>query len=474
MELHAGVRARGLRARGPLLPRGRAPHAEGELGQGDRPHQPHRRAPDPRGGRLHRLPQVRARVPDPLHRHARRPERPQRQAHRHPGVRLHEVHRLPAVRRRLPGRLPPHGGNRLQGPRGILPHQPAGRGQAARGTGREIARSASRNYSERHCNPFILFPLSTAPSPPGGSLMVRTTVVGNYPRVGDTFEEQSLRRAIARFDKGEIDAAQLREAEREVTEAALREQNEAGIDVVTDGQIGWYDSQSHIARGFGGIEVDGLVRYFDTNTYYRQPVVRGAVAWKQPILVDEWKFAQAHSRAPVKAVLTGPLTLASLALDKHYGKKKALTLDLASALGEEVGALVRAGASHVQIDEPALTRYPKDLSLAVEGLERVRARKGSTPLTLFTYFGDVAPIYEDVVHAPADLIGFDLVQGAATWSSIAKQGSKKPLVLGVIDARNTKKEDPADVAKKVLSLKDSVDLKSSYLSPSNGLEFLPG
>ncbi len=303
--------------------------------------------------------------------------------------------------------------------------------------------------------------------------MVRTTVVGSYPRVGDTHEEQSLRRAIARVDKGDADAASLRDAEREVTKAALREQNDAGIDLVTDGQIGWYDSQSHIARSFGGIETNGLVRYFDTNTYYRQPVVQGAVAWKAPILVDDWKFATANSKAPVKAVLTGPLTLASLALDKHYGKKKALTLDLATALGEEVGALVRAGASHVQIDEPALTRYPKDLSLAVEGLERVRARKGNTPLTLFTYFGDVARIYEDVVHAPADLIGFDLVQGAATWTSIAKQGSKKPLVLGVIDARNTKKEDPADVAKKVLSLKDSVDLKSSYLSPSNGLEFLP-
>ena len=60
--------------------------------------------------------------------------------------------------------------------------------------------------------------------------MVGTTVVGSYPRIGDRPEEQSLRRAIARFDKGEIDAAQLRTAEREVVKAVLREQNEAGID----------------------------------------------------------------------------------------------------------------------------------------------------------------------------------------------------------------------------------------------------
>src|SRR2546422_10543557 len=161
--------------------------------------------------------------------------------------------------------------------------------------------------------------------------LVQTTVVGNYPRAGDSIEEQSLRRAIARFDKVEIGTDDLRGAERDVVKAVLKEQNDAGIDVVTDGQISWYDSQSHIARRLASVEINGLARYFDTNTYYRQPVVHGAIAWKEPILVDEWKFAQANSKAAVKAVLTGPLTLASLALDKHYRQKKPLAVDLANA-----------------------------------------------------------------------------------------------------------------------------------------------
>src|SRR5437879_10777109 len=303
--------------------------------------------------------------------------------------------------------------------------------------------------------------------------LVRTTVVGNYPRVGDTFEEQSLRRAIARFDKGEIGTDDLRGAERDVVKAVLKEQNDAGVEVVTDGQPSWYDSQSHIARRLASVEINGLARYFDTNTYYRQPVVRGPVAWKEPILADEWKFARANSKAAVKAVLTGPLTLASLALDEHYRNKKRLTLDFANALGEEASALVRAGAAHIQVDEPILTRHPEDLSLAVEGLERIRAHKGSAALTLFSYFGEVSKIYEELVEGPADVIGLDLVQGAATWPAIAKHGAKKPLVLGLVDARNTKKENPAEVAEKVLDLKDRIDLKTSFLAPSNGLEFLP-
>src|SRR3989442_6128607 len=225
--------------------------------------------------------------------------------------------------------------------------------------------------------------------------MVQTTVVGTYPRIGETFKEQALRRGIGRLDRGEIGEAGLQVVERDTVRDVLREQNEIGIDLVTDGQISWYDSQSHFSGKLTSIEINGLVRYFDTNTYYRQPVVHGAVAWDEPVLVDEWKFAQANSKAPVKAVLTGPVTLASLALDKHYRSKKTLALDLATAIGEEVGTLVRAGASHVQIDEPVLTRHPEELTLVSEALERIRSYKADSTLTLFTYFGDVAPIFRD-------------------------------------------------------------------------------
>src|SRR6266849_1912149 len=121
---------------------------------------------------------------------------------------------------------------------------------------------------------------------------------------------------------------------------------------------------------------------------------------------------------------------------------------------------------------PLRGRSPSSLPIG-SSRGRIRARKGSAALTLFSYFGEVSKIFEELVEGPADVIGLDLVQGAATWPAIAKHGSKKPLVLGLVDARNTKKEDPAEVAKKVLDLKDRIDLKTSFLAPSNGLEFLP-
>ena len=135
--------------------------------------------------------------------------------------------------------------------------------------------------------------------------MVSTTVVGNYPRIGESSQEQRLRRAIGRFDEGAITAGDLKETERSVVRDVIEEQTAAGIALPTDGQITWYDSQSHFARHLDGVEVNGLVRYFDTNTYYRQPVVRGEVRWREPATVDDWRFASSVARTPVKAVVTG-------------------------------------------------------------------------------------------------------------------------------------------------------------------------
>src|SRR5947199_9706813 len=118
--------------------------------------------------------------------------------------------------------------------------------------------------------------------------MVRTTVVGTYPRIGETSEEQALRRGIARLDRGEIVEAELQAIARDTVRQVLREQNEIGIDLVTDGQISWYDSQSHFARKLVSVETNGLVRYFDTNTYSREPVVRRAVARTGPGVAVSW------------------------------------------------------------------------------------------------------------------------------------------------------------------------------------------
>src|SRR3990172_3101410 len=237
--------------------------------------------------------------------------------------------------------------------------------------------------------------------------MARTTVVGSYPRIGDTADEQRLRRAVARFEEGKIPEAELREVERSVAADVICEQVGAGIALPTDGQVTWYDSQSHFTRRLEGFEVNRLVR------------------------------------------------------------------EIADALAGEVRALRSAEETHIQIDEPAITRSPKDVSLVRRGIEILASEKGSASLSLFTYFGNVALILKDLPSLPIDTLGLDLVQGAANWDAIAKTSPTVPLTFGVVDARNTKRDDPQRLAQSVLGLRGHAPIEESYVSPSNGLEFLP-
>src|SRR3990172_1950061 len=129
---------------------------------------------------------------------------------------------------------------------------------------------------------------------------------GSYPHIGDSANQQRLRQAISQWEKGEKTNSDLRAAEDWMTELALAEQIEAGLEVVTDGQIRWYDPVSHLAGKLAGIRINGLLRFFDTNFYFRQPVVEAKIERTDPLVVDDFLFAKGKASRPVKALLTGP------------------------------------------------------------------------------------------------------------------------------------------------------------------------
>ena len=114
------------------------------------------------------------------------------------------------------------------------------------------------------------------------------TAVGTYPKTTEGPEGQRLRRAIARSDRGDITPEDLARVEDDVTREVIEQQAAAGLDMVTDGMIRWDDGQTYIARNLEGFEATGLLRYFDTNTYYRQPVATGPIGWKGPITVSDY------------------------------------------------------------------------------------------------------------------------------------------------------------------------------------------
>jgi 5-methyltetrahydropteroyltriglutamate--homocysteine methyltransferase len=297
----------------------------------------------------------------------------------------------------------------------------------------------------------------------------------SYPRIGESAEYQALRRTIAQREKGEKTEADLRAAEARMTELALTEQIEAGLDVVTDGQIRWHDPISHLAGKLGGIHINGLLRFFDTNFYFRQPVVEAKIERTKALVVEDFLFAQGKSSRPVKAVLTGPVTLArhSIAKNGMAGAFEKLVEGYTEALAPEVAALAAAGATLIQLEEPALLKRPEDWSLLERSLPWLAAAKRSAQLALTTYFGDAAPLYARLQELPVDVLGFDFTYSPVLADVIARDGSSKTLALGLLDGRNTKLEDPNAVAKTLERVGSHLSSGRAYLTPSCGLEYLP-
>ncbi len=299
------------------------------------------------------------------------------------------------------------------------------------------------------------------------------TVVGSYPKIPNRPRPARLRIAINRFDRGEITEAELARVADEVTIEVIQEQVNAGLDLITDGQIRWEDEQTYIARELTNVSIDGLIRWFDTNMYYRQPVIEGPVAWQWPITVRDYRFAVEHSPKPVKAVLTGPYTLALLSKDAHYGSLDSLVRDLAAALNREARALQEAGAPLIQFNEPALVRRKEGFAVfaaacrsLVDGL--------TVETALSTYFGDVDGIYPAILELPFDIVGLDFVEGARNWEMIRTAPFTKKLAAGIVDARNTRMETVDQIVDRIRTLRDAgVDVASMHVNPTSGLEFLP-
>jgi 5-methyltetrahydropteroyltriglutamate--homocysteine methyltransferase len=259
----------------------------------------------------------------------------------------------------------------------------------------------------------------------------------------------------------------------ELTAQMIAEQEAAGIDIVTDGHAGWPDLLRPFAETWAGIEVGGLLRWFDNNTYYRRPVCVAPVEWRRPSSVDAFRYASSVATHPVKAIVPGPVTFARLSVDEHYGDHSRFVMAVASVLAQEAFELVAAGARHIQIDEPALLQTPDDLPLARRALGLVVAETGSAEVTLATYFGDALGLAGELFDLPGDVVGLDLVSGPANLELIRRAPSGTKLQAGIVDARNTRLESVEGLVAMVDAIESAIDDADLRLSPSAGLEFLP-
>lgn len=295
-----------------------------------------------------------------------------------------------------------------------------------------------------------------------------------YPRVGDAPDLQELRQALEAAARGDAPEADLLEAQQETTRLSIREQESAGCDMVTDAQVRWHDGISHFAGNFENVVHGSLLRFFGTPFPVLQPLVRGKIRWKGPLTAPDIAFAVRQTKKPVKAILTGPVTLArhSHLETDAYRDLPDLAADYAEGLAAEAREIFSAGATAIQVEEPSISANPEDLPVLKAFLSRLsREKPAGATVTLATYLGDAEPVYWKLLELPIGGLTWDL-SCSTTLAERITQGFSKILGLGVVDARSAVLEKPEDVARRVERIVAKARGEVRLL-PSCSLEYLP-
>ncbi len=260
-------------------------------------------------------------------------------------------------------------------------------------------------------------------------------------------------------------------------EELVGRQVEAGLDRVVEGQARWDDMLAHPLAVHDAVETRGIVRYYDNNNFYREPVVTGDLDFDGDVAAD-LEAAAGLTDAPLQAVLPGPYSLFDVATDEHYGDEESFL----AALGEFLAGEVAALGEHETLFllEPSLVETPpgEDLdALASEAIDAVAAVTDAE-VVVHTYWGAIPEKpYAHLMDADIDAIGFDFVADhEANLYNIQEYGTKDSIALGVVDGQNTLVEDPSKIRERIEWVQEQVPaqaFETVYATSNTELFYLP-
>jgi 5-methyltetrahydropteroyltriglutamate--homocysteine methyltransferase len=271
-------------------------------------------------------------------------------------------------------------------------------------------------------------------------------------------------------------------AQDDATLLAIRSQEEAGLDIVTDGEIRRESYSNHFATALDGVDVDHPGSVLNrSGKPIPVPRVVGPVSRPRPIQADDVRFLRAHTDRIVKITVPGPFTMAQQSQDDHYGDDRALALAYADVVRAEIADLFAAGADIVQIDEPWLQARPEVARRY--GAEAVtRAVEGAPgPVHLHLCFGYAAMVSErpegysflpELADTPVHTVAVETAQSHLDPAQLRPLRGKG-IALGVLDLSTPEVETPQVVAGRIRRALDDVDVERLVLTSDCGLKYLP-
>lgn len=317
-------------------------------------------------------------------------------------------------------------------------------------------------------------------------MLFPTTLVGSYCQPDWLIDRAKLQGQFPPRTRAKelwrIPEDHLEEALNDATLVAIREQEEAGLDILTDGEIRRESYSNRFATALDGVDLDN---YGTVMTRSGKPVpvprIVGKIRRARPVELETLRFLKAHTDRKVKITLPGPFTMSQQAENDHYPDAAAAAMDYAQAVKEEMADLFAAGADIVQLDEPWLQAKP---DLAEDyGLDALNAAlEGATGTTaVHICFGYAAmtrvrpdgySFLPQMKDCSCNQVSIETAQSNLD-TSVLEDLRGKTIMVGVLDLSDMTPETPEVIADRIRRALPHVDADKVVVAPDCGLKYLP-
>jgi 5-methyltetrahydropteroyltriglutamate--homocysteine methyltransferase len=314
-----------------------------------------------------------------------------------------------------------------------------------------------------------------------------TSLVGSYPQPDWLIDRQKLAMQMpARIRAQElwrVAPELLEQAQDDATILAIRDQERAGLDILTDGEMRRESYSNRFATALEGIDLENPGTVLSrTGRKNLVPRVVGPVRRKYPVQVRDVQFLRANTDRPIKMTVPGPFTMSQQAQNDHYDSEEALAMAYAVAVNEEVKDLFAAGADYVQIDEPYMQARPeKARQFGIKAVNRALEGVLSTT-AIHLCFGYAAVVKDrpsgysflaELDECRVKQISIETAQSSLDCSVLSSLPGKT-IILGVLDLSTHEIETPEIVARRIRRALPFVTPDRLIVAPDCGLKYLPG
>ena len=317
-------------------------------------------------------------------------------------------------------------------------------------------------------------------------MLLPTSLVGSYPQPEWLIDREKLSHQmpprVRAAELWRIPSPWLEQAQDDATLLAIRQQEAAGLDIITDGEIRRESYSNRFATALDGLDLDhpGTVT---TRSGHRAlvPRVVGKISRRYPVEVCDLRFLRARTLRLVKITVPGPFTMSQQAQNEHYCNEAEMALDYAAAVNAEIKDLFAAGADIVQIDEPYMEAHPeKARRFGLASLERaLDGVTGTTALHICFGYAALVPgrparysFLSELEASPVRQISIETAQSCLDCSVLAKLASKT-IILGVLDLSSCEIETADVVAARIRRALPFLSPERLIIAPDCGLKYLP-